>query len=88
MQVGEAYVIEVASKSFVDRKVTFPEAFPGTPRVFCSMRTKSQYTSYGSITPVPVDASASGFTIRLYNDSDIGAQPSVNWLAVYDGDLS
>lgn len=49
---------------------------------FCCLRTASQYSSYGSISPVPINATATGFTIRLYNDSDKGAVPSINWVAI------
>lgn len=80
--MGTKYSIDVLSGAYTDVPVVFDRPFAAMPTVFCSLRTASQYSSYGSINPVPINASTEGFTIRLYNDSDKGAVPSINWVAI------
>ena len=82
MQAGAKYSIDVVSGTYTDVPVVFERPFASTPVCFCCLRTASSYSSYGSINPVPINASAEGFTIRLYNDSDKGAVPSINWVAI------
>lgn len=80
--MGTKYSVDVLPGAYTDVPVAFDRPFASTPMVFCCLRTASQYSSYGSINPVPINASTEGFTIRLYNDSDKGAVPSINWVAI------
>ena len=82
IQTGVKYSIDVSAGTYTDVPVTFERPFASTPTCFCSLRTPSEFASYGSINPVPINASTNGFTIRFYNNSSNGAVPSINWLAI------
>lgn len=74
---------DVASGSYSDIAITFPEPFYSAPTVVVGFLTASTAGSFGRcVAAVYGNPTATGFNIRIYNGDSTGRKPQVSWIAV------
>lgn len=74
----------VKKDGYLDVEVTFPTAFVSVPVVMLTVYSESVAAEFGSfqVAVVPTTLSATGFTMRLFNNTGAGRYPYVRWLAI------
>lgn len=82
VEYGSAGVMEVAASSYADKSVTFSTTFGKTPKVLVSLSTGSTAAGMGSIQCGTLNESATGFTLRIWNNDSSKRTPTVNWVAI------
>lgn len=77
--------VEIPANGYVDKVVTFDSPMPHTPSVNISLYSDStRVANYSLVTATYYNATANGFTIRLFNGSSSNVAPAVLWLALSD----
>lgn len=77
---------KVSAHSYVDYELTFAKAFRKTPRVVPGIYSNTQSYNYHYLALVVLTQSAEGFTLRIFNASDVELSPTINWLAMVEPD--
>lgn len=83
IQTGTVDSVTVAAGAYVDVNVTFSGAFNGVPVVVAGFRSNATAASFGQCTLSTLNATASGFTIRVFNGSSASRSPALSWIAIY-----
>jgi hypothetical protein len=82
IQTGTLSSVSVSASSYTDIAVTFTTPMPSTPVVVCSLVSLSTASAIGSMEVAAINASKTGFTCRIFNDSASTRAPGVSWIAV------
>ena len=72
----------VSANSYKDYEVTFNKTFSSAPIVVATFQSTSTAGAFGNCTLGIVSASATGFTVRVFNGDASGRGPNINWIAV------
>lgn len=81
IRVGTTSSISVNASAYVDTSVTFSSAFSHVPFVICSILSESTGAGTGRMVASAINATKTGFTIRLFNGDTSTRAPAVTWLA-------
>lgn len=73
---------EVAANAYKDYPIVFPNAYSSAPTVVAQMISTSTSATMGSISIAVTTISATGCTIRIFNNTSTLRNPAVRWLAV------
>lgn len=73
---------EVAANAYKDYPIVFPNAYSSAPTVVTQMVSTSTSATMGSISLATTNTSATGCTIRIFNNTSAQRSPAVRWLAV------
>lgn len=84
MCCGAAVVASLPANSYADVTITFPSTAPSaTPRVVANVRATSTAQNRSQIIPVHAAYSATGSTIRVFNNSSTTfTSVTINWIAM------
>ena len=76
---------QIAAGAYVDFTITFDRPMKGKPTVVCSLLSTSTAAALGSFTASAIDATASGFTCRVFNNATSARTPALSYIACYGG---
>lgn len=82
IQYGYTSIGAVTGGTYKDVNVTFDSPFADAPHVECTMVSSSTSPTMGSIECTPINITATGFTIRCFNDTTAQRSPGCNWIAI------
>lgn len=84
MCCGAAVLESLPANSYADVTITFPSTAPSaTPRVVANVRATSTAQNRSQIIPVHAAYSATGSTIRVFNNSSTTfTSVTINWIAM------
>ena len=85
IRYGTGTLGAVPANSYKDFSVSFSSAMKGQPHVVCSMLSTSTSPTMGSITTCAINATATGFTCRVFNNTSSQRTPAVEYIALYGG---
>lgn len=74
--------LSISANSYADKAVTFTPAFNTAPHVCATLLSSGTAVNIGSATVAVYRISASGFTIRVFNNRSSALNPQVEWIAV------
>lgn len=80
-QAGEINFGVMPPDTVVERQITFPEPFPGTPLIFCQERSENIETRFITY----YNATRTGFTMAAKHIGGSQSGVYATWLAVYIG---
>lgn len=72
----------VSADTYIDVAVTFDESLAAAPMVIPSLVSTSTSSDIGKMGVSVINATATGFTLRIFNGSANTRAPGVNWIAV------
>lgn len=78
---GSVTFASTATGATRDTAISFNMTFPSVPTVIVGFAT-SGTAARGSMSVSAINATITGATIRLMNDSGSAATPDVNWIAI------
>ena len=78
----------VPANSYKDFSISFSSSMKGVPTVVCMMLSTSTSPTMGSITVSAINASASVFTCRVFNNTSSQRTPAMEYVAFYGGGTS
>ena len=70
------------ANSYLDIPVTFDEPFDDTPVVIAGLNSTTTASAIGSMSVASINVTASGFTIRVFNDATTARAPALRWIAI------
>ena len=73
---------QINAGSTLDIPVTFPTAFSAAPDVVVGFQSDSTASAFGACACAVLSVSATGFTIRAFNDGSSSRNPGYRWIAV------
>lgn len=76
---------QVAANSYQDFPITFDSPMKGKPTVVCSLLSTSTAAAIGSFTVSAINATATGFTCRVFNNATSARTPAMSYIACYGG---
>lgn len=88
LQIGKVLIqwgqvsAEAAAGTYTDTSATFPTAYVSAPAVFLTTFSASTAAAFASVEICLSGTSASGFTVRAFNEGTTGRSPAVRWLAI------
>lgn len=81
LQWGQVSAIADAG-TYTDTSETFPTSYSVAPAVFLTTYSASTAAAFASVEICLSGVTASGFTIRAFNEGTTGRSPAVRWLAI------
>lgn len=82
IQSGVTDFISVSANSYKDVNIVFDNPYLSTPNILASIWGESDSPTYGNINYSCRNVSASGFTLRIYNDNTSSRSPRYKWTAI------
>ena len=79
---GTTSIVQVKSQSYTDVDITFEESFTAIPLVLLTIVADSKSYRYGGLQCSVLNRKKTGFTLRVFNNSDIQLAPTLNWCAI------
>ncbi len=79
---GDITFTAINANTYADKDIKFKKSFSLPPAVLVCNGSKSESAKYGSMSVSAINISATGFTIRYYNNTDYNPAPYVIWTAI------
>lgn len=79
---GDITFTAINANTYADKDIKFKKSFGAPPSVLVCNGSKSESAKYGSMSVSAINISATGFTIRYYNNTDYTPAPYVMWTAI------
>ena len=79
---GDITFTAINANTYADKDIKFKKSFSLPPAVLVCNGSKSESAKYGSMSVSAINISATGFTIRYYNNTDYTPAPYVMWTAI------
>ena len=76
------FAITATAGSIVTKNITFSPGFNTTPVIIAGLHSSSTSTKMALVQVTVSNESASGFTVRVYNDGTSDREPRIHWIAV------
>lgn len=83
-QSGSVAFSQTSSGSYLDKTISFSPSYSAAPTVVAGFQlgTGSTAANFGNCSVAVVSVSATGATLRFYNNSGANKTPTVNWIAL------
>lgn len=85
IRTGYETIGSVPANSYTDFSITFGSAMAGTPRVIVNLVSTATTPTMGSFHACAINASTTGFTVRIFNNTSSARSPAIRYVAMYGG---
>lgn len=82
VQIGYIAGASIATNTYKDYALTYPEPFADVPTTLVAFSTGSTAGGMGKLGVGTVNETATGCTIRVWNGDTAARSPSLKWVAI------